>query len=53
MAEKGKTRDGYTPLREGYQPKPVSKPQTGTDVRGGYQPTTSEAKPVKPPPKKP
>ena len=53
MTNKNGTRDGYRPANEGYQPRPEPKPQTGRDIRGGYQPTTSQAKPVKPPPKKP
>lgn len=43
--------DGYQPLKKGYQPKPAKAP-IGHEERGGYQPTTSQAKP-KPPPKKP
>lgn len=41
--------------QKGYQPNsiPLTKPFEGK-VEGGYQPTTSEAKPVaNPPPKKP
>jgi hypothetical protein len=40
-------QDGLQPEKRGYQPQPSSNPQTG------YQPTTSESKPVPPPPKKP
>jgi hypothetical protein len=39
---------GWQPEKRGYQPQPSNKPQSG------YQPTTSESKPVpQPPPKKP
>jgi len=40
-----------TPVEKGWQPKPQvpNRPEPA----GGYQPTTSEDKPVQPPPKKP
>lgn len=41
-------------LKKGYQPTggALVRPNSG-NVQGGYQPTTSQAKPVNPPPKKP
>jgi len=36
--------------RKGWQPIPHKVPD-GPEPRGGYQPTTGEQKPVKPPPK--
>lgn len=39
-------REGYIPLKKGYQPA------GGTSVTGGHVPEKSEAKPVNPPPKK-
>lgn len=44
--------EGWQPVQKGYQPsKPVP---AGDKVQGGYQPTTSEAKPAPAaPPKKP
>ena len=43
--------EGYQPkVEKGYQPQ-TQRPQDGK-VTGGYQPTTSEAKPTSPPPKK-
>jgi len=39
-------------LKKGWQPQP-QKPSGDGKPTGGYQPTTSEQKPVKPPPKKP
>ncbi len=54
MTDKKRIDEGYQPLQKGYQPKPKPKPAPARDkVLGGYQPTTSEAKPIKPPPKKP
>lgn len=44
--------EGYQPIKKGYQPKPQKSKLPGENVTGGYQPTTSEAKP-NPPPKKP
>lgn len=55
MAEKKPLTEGYQPLQKGYQPTsiPPTVP-TGDNVQGGYQPTTSEAKPAPvAPPKKP
>ena len=52
MTDKKRIDEGYQPLQKGYQPSPKPVP-AGDKVQGGYQPTTSEAKPVKPPPKKP
>ena len=52
MTERKGTKDGYQPVTKGYQPAP-QKPAGTSKVQGGYQPTTSEAKPVQPPPKKP
>ncbi len=52
MSDKKPLNEGYQPkVEKGYQPQPP-KP-TGDKVTGGYQPTTSEAKPTNPPPKKP
>ncbi len=47
MAEKKPLTEGYQPLQKGYQPTsiPPTVP-TGDNVQGGYQPTTSEAKPA-------
>lgn len=59
MSEKKQvpTTDGWQPLQKGYQPSsPLTSTPTGDKVQGGYQPTTSEAKPAPPPaapPKKP
>ncbi len=50
--KKPMANDGYQPLKKGYQPKPENGPK-GHEERGGYQPPTSQAKSVKPPPKKP
>lgn len=47
--------EGWQPVKKGYQPSPSPMPApTGDNVQGGYQPTTSEAKPASiAPPKKP
>jgi hypothetical protein len=42
-------QDGWQPVTKGYQPQPSQPPKPAA----GYQPTTSESKPVTPPPKKP
>ena len=57
MAEKKTVpvTEGYQPCQKGYQPifTPLTVP-VGDKVQGGYQPTTSEAKPAPAaPPKKP
>ncbi len=52
MTERKVINEGYQPINKGYQPTP-QKPPSGGKVQGGYQPPTSEAKPVQPPPKKP
>ena len=52
MSDK-KSQNNSEVLQKGYQPSGGAlKPNTGP-VHGGYQPTTSEAKPINPPPKKP
>lgn len=38
-------KDGYVPIKKGYQP-------SGDKVTGGHTPEKSEAKPINPPPKK-
>lgn len=57
MSEKKQvpTTDGWQPVQKGYQPSSNQQPiSTGDKVKGGYQPTTSEAKPAPvAPPKKP
>ena len=55
MEEKKQLTDGYQPLKKGDQPTSIPpKVTTGDKVQGGYQPTTSEAKPAPvAPPKKP
>lgn len=52
MTDRKNTNGGHQPLNKGYQPAPQKLP-ADKGVQGGYQPTTGEAKPVKPPPKKP
>ncbi|MGZ8288195.1 MAG: hypothetical protein ACXWVG_04175 [Telluria sp.] len=52
------SKGGRQPSNEGFQPsgqkgyQPAKTPSGTGKVQGGYQPTTSEAKP-NPPPKKP
>lgn len=44
------------PINEGFQPIEKKGHQPSTDklnIIGGFQPTTSENKPITPPPKKP
>jgi len=48
MAENQKGK-GLEIIQEGYQPK---KDQSPGQVKGGYQPTKGEAKPIVRPPKK-
>lgn len=52
MSDPKRTDKGYQPTNEGFQPKPPKPPGSG-EVQGGYVPTTSQSKPVKPPPKTP
>lgn len=57
MSEKKRVpaTEGWQPVEKGYQPSSSPMPApAGDKVQGGYQPTTSEAKPAPvAPPKKP
>lgn len=57
MSEKKRVpaTEGWQPVQKGYQPSSGAMPApAGDKVQGGYQPTTSEAKPAPvAPPKKP
>ena len=47
-----KQSNDQQPLKKGWQPGPQKVPASD-GAQGGYQPPTSEQKPVNPPPKKP
>jgi hypothetical protein len=49
---KKQINEGYQPLNKGYKPSTPTTPAADPKVQGGYQPATSQVKPIAPPPKK-